>query len=463
MAVPLPGARRGCARPAAKEAKMAVVEMQHRAGTWAYVGAALRRAAIGLALAATVALTGLAGAAPLAAQAAGGRQAVDALLAAMARPPAGVPDASAAADQAPPAADPAAAPAPQPTRAQSLLDKLSFHAYLNQAYAISDHHQIFGIPTTGTTDYRTVGLQLRFAISPADTIVTQLLSFRFGQSPINQLYSDVELELGFYEHQFADTTAIKVGKLQLPLGIYNEIRDIGTLLPFYAPPSNMYLETYASRSLEGLMVSRSFAKGAAWSIDADLYGGGWRRPEENQTTGAVVNARVENAVGAEVWINTPLTGVRFGGGYAHYDGEGGLNQVNRLDPQWLYHGSFDATFDRYYFRTEIIESGLPDRVAPGVVTPKLTYRAYYGQTGYNFTPQLSLNLQADFSAYDVGIGAPGFTELSTDYAASVVYKFRPDLVAKVEGHRNRGTLIELEPSTTKTHTNYGIASLAVTF
>ena len=448
---------------------MAAVESQCSSRIRSWRGAALRSGCRHFAPATTAALAlagTLAGAAPLAAQAGGGLQAVDSLLAAMARPLARTPDALATGEQAPqPAADPAAAPAPAPppSRTQSLLDRLSFHAYLNQAYAISDHHQIFGIPTTGTTDYRTVGLQFRYALSPSDTIVTQLSSFRFGQSPINQLYSDVELELGFYEHQFGDTTAIKVGKLQLPLGIYNEIRDIGTLLPFYAPPSNMYLETYASRSLEGLMVSRSFAKGAAWSLDVDLYGGGWRRPEENQATGAVANARVENAAGAEVWVNTPLSGVRFGGGYAHYDGEGGLGQVDRLDPQWIYHGSFDATFERWYFRSEIIESGLPDRIAPGVVTPKLTYRAYYGQTGYNVTPRLSLNLQADFSAYDAGIGVPGFTELSNDYAASVVYKFRPDLVAKIEGHRNRGSMVELEPSNTKTHTNYGIASLAVTF
>jgi hypothetical protein len=349
------------------------------------------------------------------------------------------------------------------SRTPSWLDKLSFHAYLNQAYAISQYHQIFGIPTSGTTDYRTIGLQSRYSITANDSIVIQLLNFRFGQSPIDKLYSDVELELGFYQHLFADNTAVKVGKMQLPLGIYNEIRDIGTLLPFYAPPTGMYLETYASRSLEGAMVSRSFGRTSPWSVDVDLYGGGWNRPEEQQATGVVTDARIENAVGTEVWLNTPLPGLRLGGGYAHYDGEGSLSQVHRLDPQWLYHLSFDGTFDRFYVRSEIIESGLPDTIAPHVTTPKLTYRAYYAQAGYNFTTRLSLNLQADFSAYNIGLFDSGFTTLSDDDAVSLVYKFRPDLVAKIEGHRNRGTLVELEPSSSKTHTNYGLASLAVTF
>jgi hypothetical protein len=211
------------------------------------------------------------------------------------------------------------------------------------------------------------------------------------------------------------------------------------------------------------MVSRSFGRTSPWSVDVDLYGGGWNRPEEQQATGVVTDARIENAVGTEVWLNTPLPGLRLGGGYAHYDGEGSLSQVHRLDPQWLYHLSFDGTFDRFYVRSEIIESGLPDTVAPGVTTPKLTYRAYYAQAGYNFTTRLSLNLQADFSAYNIGLFDSGFTTLSDDDAVSLVYKFRPDLVAKIEGHRNRGTLVELEPSSSKTHTNYGLASLAVTF
>jgi hypothetical protein len=479
VAPPCPAALSRSGVETAKEAIVtAVTVTPHPARTrWCRArGAARRRPALVLALALPLGAAGrvaplaAAPAAPAAAQTASVQPvaapaaAQPALLAAL--PPAltaAPPAISATTAAAAPAADSSAAPAPAPSRAPSWLDKLSFHAYLNQAYAISQYHQIFGVPTSGTADYRTIGLQSRYAVTPNDSIVIQLLNFRFGQSPINKLYSDVELELGFYQHLFADGTAVKVGKMQLPLGIYNEIRDIGTLLPFYAPPSGMYLETYASRALEGAMVSRSFGRTSPWSVDVDLYGGGWNRPEETQATGVVTNARIENAAGTEVWLNTPLPGVRLGGGYAHLDGEGSINQVHRLDPQWIFHLSFDGTFDRFYVRSEIIESGLPDTVAPGVTTPRLTYRAYYAQAGCDLTAKLSLNLQADFSAYNIGLFDAGYTTLSDDDAVSLVYRFRPDLVAKIEGHRNRGSLVEYEPATSKTRTNYGIASLAVTF
>jgi hypothetical protein len=371
-------------------------------------------------------------------------------------------------DQPPaaPAAAGAATPAPadQPAPASpAWLNGLTFHAYINQAYAISRYHQIFGIPTTGTTDYRTVALQVRYAMTKEDTIVTQFISFREGQSAINQLHSDVELELGFYQHLFADATALKVGKMQLPFGIYNDIRDVGTLLPFYAPPNNIYLETNTVRTLEGVMASRSFAKDSAWSLDADLYGGGWRRLEENTSTGQVTDARAERAVGTQLWLNTPIPGLRLGGTYQHFDIEHDLNQVSPLDPSWVFGFSVDATFDRFYVRSELVESGLPQTLAPGVVTPLLTYRAYYFQTGYNVTRELSVNLQADFGAYNVGLGDSGFVNLNTDYGVSLVYKFRPNLAAKVEAHRDRGSLVENVPSSPNTRTNYGIASLAASF
>ncbi len=383
--------------------------------------------------------------------------------------PAWAPPAAAAPPQASPTpapADPApAAPVaeqPQPAAA-SWLNDISLHAYINQAYAISKYHQLYGIPTTGTTDYRTVAVQIRYAMTKSDSIVTQFISFREGDSAINQLHSDVELELGFYQHQFADATAVKVGKMQLPLGIYNEIRDVGTLLPFYAPPNNIYLETNTARSLEGLMVSRSFGRESAWSVDTDLYGGGWRRLEEETATGQLANARVENAVGTQIWLNTPVAGLRFGGAYSHFDIEHDIHQVNPLDPSWVFALSLDASFERFYVRSEMIESGLPDEIAPGVITPRLTYRAYYGQAGYYLTRQLSVNLQADFGSYNIGLGNAPYVNLNTDYGVSLVYKFRPNLAAKVEAHRDRGSLVENVPSTSNTRTNYGIVSLAASF
>ena len=51
------------------------------------------------------------------------------------------------------------------------------------------------------------------------------------ESPFQVFQPDVALDWLFYEHRFADG-AVKVGRVKIPFGIYNEVRDVGTLLAY---------------------------------------------------------------------------------------------------------------------------------------------------------------------------------------------------------------------------------------
>ena len=55
--------------------------------------------------------------------------------------------------------------------------RLSVHGYVNQAYAVSDEHPIFGIPTEGTTEYRDVALQLRYDHDRRNNAVVQFRQY----------------------------------------------------------------------------------------------------------------------------------------------------------------------------------------------------------------------------------------------------------------------------------------------
>jgi hypothetical protein len=338
---------------------------------------------------------------------------------------------------------------------------LSFHAFINQAYARSDSHQIVGITKSGTTDYRTVALQVRYRFGPSDDIVTQLTEHRLGASVINSVDGDIELELAFYEHRFADSTTIRLGKMQLPVGIYNEIRNVGTLLPFFAPPGNVYDEQFTNRELEGAMVSHSFAPLGGWSVDADLYGGGWSETEEIPSTQTAIVARAENAIGTQLWLMTPISGVRFGIAAYRYDAKGRLIQVNATDRLQNVTLSFDGTFSGFFVRAEYLHEVSPVRLSAVLVAPHLVYTAYYGQVGVDLTKRLSLNLQADLSRFDLGLGGPAVVN-NDDYAVGLAFKFRSNVVAKIEGHKNRGQLAEGAPSGL-THTTYGLLSCAASF
>ena len=65
--------------------------------------------------------------------------------------------------------------------------------------------------------------------------------------------------------------------MPIPRGIYNELRSVGIALPMYRPPVVMYDEgAYFSETIDGLVLARTFLADRPWSIEANLYAGGWR-------------------------------------------------------------------------------------------------------------------------------------------------------------------------------------------
>ena len=110
----------------------------------------------------------------------------------------------------------------QAQRLSDVMSKLSIHGYVSQAWATSEDHQIFGIPTDGTTDYRDLALQLRYDQSRENVFVVQLRHQRLGESPQAASMDDVTLDWAFYQRRFTDRFSLKVGRIPLPLGIFNE-------------------------------------------------------------------------------------------------------------------------------------------------------------------------------------------------------------------------------------------------
>src|SRR4028118_973750 len=94
---------------------------------------------------------------------------------------------------------------PCPALAQQVPDwvsRFSIHGYVSQAYAVSEDHQILGIPTEGTTDYRDLALQFRYEQDRKNTFVLQLRQERLGESPRER--DDLELDWAFYQRSVSD-------------------------------------------------------------------------------------------------------------------------------------------------------------------------------------------------------------------------------------------------------------------
>lgn len=340
------------------------------------------------------------------------------------------------------------------------LSKLTVHGFLTQGYADAKFAKggffqptgtelNLGIPEDGTTNYRNLAIQFRYEISPKDTMIIQLSSRALGNSPIQAVEDDVELDWAFYERRLTDQTALKVGRIQVPLGIFNEIRDVGTILPFWRPAFSIYQEgTFTSETVDGLVLSHTFGGESDWSLDVDLYAGEWDLVEINplvaQGGAAAVVARAKDVVGAQLWLNTPITGVRFGLGGNTKKIEGGLVNIFRLPgetPRWddLY-ASVDVVRDKFVFRTEfkVVQT---DTTA--IFLGAEFVQGYY-QLGYHINDKVRIYAQheignadikrEDFRPFPLTVDVKN--EFLRDTAIAINYLFSPNLVFKAEHHFN---------------------------
>jgi hypothetical protein len=320
--------------------------------------------------------------------------------------------------------------AQEDTSISSSESNLQIHGYLTQAYARTTDYQIFGITDSGTADYRSAALQFRYSITSNDIFVVQFAHERIGRSHVNDVKDDVELDWIFFEHKFTPDTSIKLGKIQIPLGFYNEIRDVGTLLPFYRPPSVFYIEGgYSTETLNGVALSHTFFSEKDWNIDTSVYYGNWvgiRMYGE-----LYFKEPVNDMFGINVWLNTPYEGTRLGASFSRYNAPPLGAPPNTEPVDWkMASFSAEAAYHQFSFKTEYIYAAETDN----------KYNAYYGLVTYKPTEKLAINLQAEIGKIDLNPPFIGTLKINwnKDYALGIDYFFTTQLVAKFEGHWNKG-------------------------
>ncbi|MDF1503758.1 hypothetical protein [Roseisolibacter sp. H3M3-2] len=198
-----------------------------------------------------------------------------------------------------------------------LTDRLELHGSLNAAYGKADTLGVFGVPQKGTSDYRVFTVQARYTLGQKDVVVAQVFNRRLGASPLASAVPDVSMQWAFWQHREGPFTA-KLGRNPLPRGLYNEVRYIGTVQPFFRPPIEVQQEAFDA--IDGAVLSYR----AALPFGAELeqhgfFGGSENRAIANTTAGQQIRiARTENMFGYQSYLTLPVAGLRLGAYGARY-------------------------------------------------------------------------------------------------------------------------------------------------
>jgi hypothetical protein len=231
--------------------------------------------------------------------------------------------------------------------AQALPDRLELHGSLNAGYGRSKDLPAYGLPLTGTSDYRVFTLQGRFALTENDQLVAQVFNRRLGTSPYVGALPDVTMQWAYWQHRTGDFT-VKVGRNPLPRGLVNEVRYIGTVLPFFRPSTELQGEAFDA--IDGVVASYRRQLPYGLELEQHAFGGGSEnRATANTTTGQELRiARTENMYGGQTYLRLPVADIRFGAYAARYDFVQPTSRGDRVNIIL----SGEATLDRLKLQAE---------------------------------------------------------------------------------------------------------------
>lgn len=352
------------------------------------------------------------------------------------------------------------------------LSKLEVHGFMTQAWATTNFvggrlpnpdgseagptfdELALGISDDGTFDYRTMALQFRYQMTDKDIVVIQLSSRSLGESLISDVEDEIELDWAFYEHRITDNTSVKVGRVQIPLGIFNEIRDVGTILPFYRPAFAFYREgTFTSETVDGVLLSHTFWPESDWSLETDVYIGEWDYFEFSPFDQALTIAN-NKGYGGQLWLNTPLPGLRLGFGGHKRKTTGGAEGISRQiggedDFDDIY-ASIDANLSRFVFRAEYRE--FAGEAAPNPLFGGAPFRGvipfWYAQIGVHASEKVRVFAQYENEksrGSSPVLAEPFDTTLREDFGIAINYLFSPNVVLKAEYHEVEGEDLSFLP------------------
>jgi hypothetical protein len=346
------------------------------------------------------------------------------------------------------------------------IDRLEIHGALNAAYGRAHELPVFGIPTTGTSDYRTFTLQGRYALNDNDQLVAQVFNRRLGTSPLAGAISDVTMQWAYWQHRSGDFT-FKAGRNPLPRGLSNETRYIGTLHPFYRPSVELQLDAFDA--IDGAVVSYRHQLPHGMELTQHAFGGGSENRSIATTTAGqdVRVARTENMFGGQTYLRMPVANTRLGFYAARYDFVQATGRGYRTNILF----SAEATpLERVKLETE--HGRLTGH------TPSNDNRSGYFQGTFKLTDRLAVAGQHAYTSRMLFFANTDlnfvFPEVKTD-GASAIITLTPHAVLKLENHWRGGwqfdsatppvatqtaTTVDLTP---KRHARYFLVSVAASF
>ena len=149
------------------------------------------------------------------------------------------------------------------------VGEVSIHGFASTGYMRSDHNNFLLASEDGSFEFNEVGINLGTAITENIRVGIQLYSFDLGDIGNN----DVSLDWAFLDYEWKEWLGLRVGKIKIPYGLYNETQDYDMLRTCILLPQSVYhkyqRESYIS--VQGMAIYGKILLALAGNLKYDIF------------------------------------------------------------------------------------------------------------------------------------------------------------------------------------------------
>lgn len=341
-------------------------------------------------------------------------------------------------------------------------ERLRIHGFASQAVLETSANRYFGNSPETSLDLTELGLNGFFQLTNQLSFSAQVLSRRAGE-----LYDgEPSLDYALGDLTLASTAdgraGLRIGRIKIPLGLYNETRDVPFTRPTIFLPQVIYYDRLRNLilSTDGLMIyGESFLP---WGNLSVMLGGGRAVIDDNVEWGFLggdFDGSMEtggNSYVGSLWYETQggafkagLSGVtvplRFKADTASILGPGKIDVA-----YWI--GSLQYNAELFTLSAEYGRLPLEWKdFGPYWPYSKQTTEGYYLQGGYRILPELELTLRYEegfqdrndrsgkrLSALTEGV-TPPFDYYTKIFTAGLRWYILPNLMVELDYARHQGS------------------------
>lgn len=197
---------------------------------------------------------------------------------------------------------------------------MDIHGFLSQGYLQTDHNNFLAKTEDGTLQFNEFGLNFTTRLSDKLTAGIQF----FGRDMGTVGNDEIRVDWALMNYKWKDWAGLKVGKMKVVYGLYNETREIDMLRTSILLPQSVYVESYrdSTASIKGIGLYGSlpiesigdFSYEFQFGVAPFLEGDGVSQTMENKQSRynlKIENIDSRNAFAYGITWDTPLQCLKF--------------------------------------------------------------------------------------------------------------------------------------------------------